>query len=150
MQIWIDADACPKQIKNILFRVADRLKLSVHLVSNQRQSIPKSEFIDTVQVPGGFDIADEYIIDHSESNDLVITADIPLAASIVEKGGFALNPRGTLYDKDNIQEILTMRNIKDELRSAGMEIKGPAQFKPGNTQEFANHLDKFLSNVKYK
>ncbi|HEM49242.1 MAG TPA: YaiI/YqxD family protein [Caldithrix sp.] len=148
MKIWVDADACPKPIKNILFRVADRLKIFISFISNQRITIPKSQFINTVQVSGGFDIADEYIIEHLKPLDLVITADIPLAATIVEKNGFALNPRGTLYDRDNIPEILTMRNLKDELRSAGMEIRGPSQFRPGDTEAFANQLDTFLNRIK--
>ena len=145
MQIWVDADACPKPIRKILFRAAERLKISVLLISNQRLSIPKLKFISTVQVPGGFDIADEYIVERIKPFDLVITADIPLAAKVVDKEAFALNPRGMLYNKDNIQEILTMRNLKDELRSAGMEISGPSQFKAGNTEAFANQLDKFMS-----
>ena len=110
--------------------------------------MPKSEFIETIQVAGGFDIADEYIVERIKPLDLVITADIPLASAIVEKGGFALNPRGTLYDNDNISEILTIRNLKDELRSTGMEINGPSQFKPGDTEAFANQLDKFLNRIK--
>ena len=148
MQIWVDADACPKPIKNVLFRAGDRLNIPIFFISNQRLKVPKSKFIEVVQVPGGFDIADEYIVERVKPLDLVITADIPLAAAFVEKGGFALNPRGTLYNKDNISEILTMRNIKDELRSAGMEISGPSQFKPADTETFANQLDKFLNRMK--
>ena len=145
MHILVDADACPKSIRKILFRAAERLEISVLFISNQRLSVPKSEFIGTVQVPGGFDIADEYIIERIKPFDLVITADIPLAAKVVNKDAFALNPRGMLYNKDNIQEILTMRNLNDELRSAGMDISGPSQFKAGDTEVFANQLDKFLS-----
>ena len=148
MKIWVDADACPKPIKNILYRAADRLNISISFISNQRLTVPKSEFIETIQVAGGFDIADEYIVERIKPLDLVITADIPLASAIVEKGGFALNPRGTLYDNDNISEILTIRNLKDELRSTGMEINGPSQFKPGDTEAFANQLDRFLNRIK--
>jgi uncharacterized protein YaiI (UPF0178 family) len=148
MKIWVDADACPKPIRQILFRVADRLSIHVFFISNQRISIPKSDFISTVQVSGGFDIADEYIVERVNINDLVITADIPLAAKVIEKDAFALNPRGTYYEKDNIQEILTIRNMKDELRSAGLEISGPSQFKPADTETFANQLDSFLFKMK--
>lgn len=148
MQIWVDADACPKPIRQILFRAADRLNIHVFFISNQRLSIPKSYFINTVQVSGGFDIADEYIVERVDINDLVITADIPLAAKVIEKDAFALNPRGTYYDKDNIQEILTIRNMKDELRSAGLDIKGPSQFKAGDIETFANQLDMFLNKWK--
>ncbi|MEJ2544172.1 MAG: YaiI/YqxD family protein [Calditrichaceae bacterium] len=148
MKIWVDADACPKPIKSILFRVADRLRISVLFISNQRIKVPKSNYIDTVQVAGGFDIADEYIIERIEPLDLVITADIPLASAIVGKNGFAINPRGTLYNKDNISEILAMRNLKDELRSTGLDIGGPSQFKSGDTEAFANQLDKFFNRIK--
>jgi len=147
MKIWVDADACPRPIKNILFRAADRLNIFTSFISNQRLNVPKSEFIKVTQVSGGFDIADEYILERIETSDLVITADIPLASAIVEKGGFALNPRGTLYDKDNISEILTIRNLKDELRSTGMEINGPSEFKPGDIEAFANQFDKFLNRI---
>lgn len=147
MHIWVDADACPKTIRKILFRAAERLKIPVSFISNQRLTIPKSDFIETIQVPGGFDIADEYIIKNADRFDIVITADIPLAVSVIDKGALALNPRGTLYDQDNINEILTVRNLKIELKSAGLDIGGPSQFKPEDIQAFANQLDRLLSNL---
>ncbi len=146
MKIWVDADACPKVIKEILFRAADRLKIMVVLVSNQYLQTPKSLYIDTIQVPGGFDVADEYIVSHLISDDLVVTADIPLASAVVEKGGFALNPRGEFYNKDNIQQVLTMRNLMDELRGSGVETGGPDSFNQSDRQNFANRLDQFLSS----
>ena len=146
MKIWVDADACPKVIKEILYRAANRMKIMVILVSNQYLQTPKSLYIDTIQVPGGFDVADEYIISHLNSADLVVTADIPLASAVVENDGFALNPRGDFYDKDNIQQILTMRNFMDELRGSGIETRGPDSFKQSDRQNFANRLDQFLSS----
>ena len=144
MQIWVDADACPKVIKEILFRAAQRVGVMTILVSNQYLRIPKSEFIKTIQVPGGFDVADQHIIDHAQAGDLVITADIPLAAKVVEKQAIAINPRGNLYTKENMGEILIMRNTMDELRNAGVETGGPAMFKHADREAFANQLDKFL------
>jgi len=144
MKIWVDADACPKVIKEILFRAADRKKVMVTLVSNQYLQVPKSKYINSIQVPGGPDIADDYIAAQIEKGDLVITADIPFAAIIVKKGGSALNPRGQFYDKENIQQILTMRNLMDELRSTGIETGGPDSFKQSDRQNFANRLDQFL------
>lgn len=145
MQIWVDADACPGVIKEILFRVADRLEISVTLVANKLLRTPPSRFIRSVQVPAGFDVADKEIVLLLQVGDLVITADIPLAADVLEKGGYALNPRGEFYTKDNIQQHLTMRTFMDELRGSGVETGGPAPFGNGDRQLFANQLDRHLT-----
>ena len=126
MQIWIDADACPVVIKEILYRVADRLELPVTLVANQGLRVPPSRFIRTVQVPSGADVADQEIVRLLNPGDLVITGDIPLAADVLTKGGYALNPRGEFYTKDNIAQQLTMRAFMEELRSGGVDTGGPA------------------------
>ncbi len=144
MQIWVDADACPNVIKEILFRVAERLQVLVTLVANQPLRIPPSRFIRTVQVSHGFDVADDEIAGQVEFGDLVITADIPLAAAVIQRGGHALDPRGEFYTKDNIQERLSMRAFMDELRSSGIETGGPSPFSHGDRQAFANQLDGFL------
>lgn len=145
MKIWVDADACPVVIKEIIFRVAERLQLSTTLVANQMLRTPPSKFIRAIQVPSGFDVADNYIVDQLEAGDLVITADIPLASGVIEKGGHALNPRGEMYTTANIQERLTMRNFMEELRGAGVETGGPAAFNQADRQAFANQLDRFLA-----
>jgi uncharacterized protein YaiI (UPF0178 family) len=147
MQIWIDADACPRVIKDILFRAAERVQVTVMLVANQWLKAPPSRYIRKVQVPSGFDEADKYIAEQVEAGDLVITADIPLASAVIEKGGFALNPRGELYTRDNIQQRLTMRNFMDELRGSGVDTGGPASFNHSDRQAFANELDRFLTRV---
>ncbi|MCD4692259.1 MAG: YaiI/YqxD family protein [Calditrichales bacterium] len=144
MQIWVDADACPKVIKNILFRAAERVQVCLTLVANQPLRIPQSDHIKSIQVPGGFDIADEHIIQKVQKGDLVITADIPLANEIVEKGGYALNPRGEFYTKDNIRERLAIRDLMDELRSSGVDTGGPASINQNDRQTFANQLEQFL------
>ncbi len=145
MQIWVDADACPKVIKEILFRAAERLKISVTLLANSPLRIPPSRYIKTIQVPDGFDEADNQIVQKLQPGDLVITADIPLAALVIKKGGYALNPRGEFYTEDNVQEYLTMRNFMQELRSAGEISGGPAAFSHKDRQAFANQLDRFLT-----
>jgi len=145
MQILVDADACPKVIKEILFRVADRQRIQVTLVANKLLHCPPSQFIRALQVPAGFDVADNKIVQMVELGDLVITADIPLAAEVIEKGGHVLNPRGELYTIDTIQECLTMRNFMENLRSSGVETGGPPSFSQGDRQAFANQLDKFLA-----
>jgi uncharacterized protein YaiI (UPF0178 family) len=145
MQIWVDADACPGVIKEILFRVADRLEIRVTLVANKLLRIPPSRFIKAVQVPAGFDVADKEIVLLTQAGDLVITADIPLAAEVLQKGGHALNPRGEFYTKDNIQQHLTMRNFMDELRASGVDTGGPAPFSNSDRQMFANQLDRHLT-----
>ena len=145
MQIWIDADACPVVVKEILYRVADRLELPVTLVANQGLRVPPSRFIRTVQVPSGADVADQEIVRLLNPGDLVITGDIPLAGDVLAKGGYALNPRGEFYTKDNIAQQLTMRALMEELRSGGVDTRGPAAFSQSDRQQLANSLDRHLS-----
>ena len=145
MHIWVDADACPGVIKDILYRAAERLKLPLTLVANQYLRTPPSAFINTIQVPKGFDVADNYIAEQVQANDLVITADIPLAAAVIDKAGLALNPRGEFYSRENIREALDMRNFMDTLRSSGVETGGPPPFSQADRQAFASQLDKFLA-----
>lgn len=145
MQIWVDADACPGAIKDILFRAAERERVQVTLVANQALRIPPSPFLRLVQVPSGFDVADKRIVELLAPEDLVITADIPLAAAAIDKSAHALNPRGELYTKDNIRERLSMRNFMDELRGSGVTTGGPAALSQRDRQAFANSLDSFLA-----
>ena len=145
MQIWVDADACPGVIKEIIFRAAERLKISTTLVANQMLRTPPSRYIRAIQVASGFDVADTHIIEQVQVGDLVITADIPLASAIIERRAHALNPRGEFYTTANIQERLTMRNFMDELRSAGVDTGGPPAFSQADRQAFANQLDRFLA-----
>ena len=147
MQIWVDADACPAVIKDILYRAAERVKCPLMLVANKPLRTPPSPYIKSMQVPGGFDVADNRIVELTEPGDLVITADIPLAAAVIEKGGHALNPRGELYTKDNIRERLTMRNFMGELRNTGVNTGGPPALNHGDRQAFANQLDRFLARL---
>ncbi|HKQ84880.1 MAG TPA: YaiI/YqxD family protein [Steroidobacteraceae bacterium] len=144
MNIWVDADACPAAIKEILFRAADRARIHMTLVANQPLRIPSSPFIRFMQVPAGFDVADKRIVEMLEPGDLVITADIPLAAATIDKGAQALNPRGELYTTDNIRERLSMRNFMDELRGSGVATGGPAAFNSRDREAFANSLDGLL------
>ena len=148
MQIWVDADACPNVIKDVLFRVADRLEVQVTLVANKLLRTPPSRFIKAIQVPAGFDVADNEIVRLVEAGDVVITADIPLAADVLEKGGHPLNPRGEFYTKDNIEQFLTMRTFMDELRSSGVDTGGPAAFSQSDIRSFANQLDRFLARLR--
>lgn len=145
MQIWVDADACPKVIKEVIFRAAERTQTIATLVANQLLRLPSSRFVRALQVPGGFDVADAYIVDKLEAGDLVITADIPLAALVIEKGGHALNPRGELYTTGTIQQHLSMRNFMDELRGSGINTGGPPAISQNDRQAFANQLDRFLA-----
>lgn len=145
MQIWVDADACPNVIKEILFRAAERLQIPLILVANKILQIPPSRYIRTMRVGAGFDVADNKIVREMESGDLVITADIPLAAEVIGLGGHALNPRGEFYSKENIEERLTMRNFMDELRETGVNTGGPATLSRKDRQAFANGLDRFLA-----
>jgi uncharacterized protein YaiI (UPF0178 family) len=145
MQIWVDADACPVVIKEILFRAAIRAQITTTLVANQFLRTPPSGFIRTLQVASGFDVADNRIITEMSAGDLVVTADIPLAAQVVEKGGIALNPRGELYTVANIKERLAMRNLMEELRSNGVDINGPSSLNQSDRQAFAAALDKLIS-----
>ncbi|MEM7647603.1 MAG: YaiI/YqxD family protein [Cyanobacteria bacterium P01_A01_bin.70] len=144
MQIWVDADACPKVIKEIIFRAARRVAVKTTLVANQALTIPASPYIESVQVKAGLDVADGYIVQHLEAKDLVVTADIPLAAEAIAKGAYALNPRGEFYDEVNIRQRLSMRNFLDELRSSGVETGGPPPFNQRDREAFANQLDRFL------
>ncbi len=150
MRIWVDADACPRPVKEIIFRAAQRRQIATTLVANLPLKTPRSPYINSILVPGGFDIADEKIELLSAKGDLIITADIPLAAKVVAKGALALNPRGNLYTKENINEALTMRNLKDELRGSGIETGGPSAFSGKDREAFANQLDRILSNIKGK
>ncbi|UCV04869.1 YaiI/YqxD family protein [Dechloromonas denitrificans] len=145
MQIWVDADACPGVIKEIIFRAAERLKIPTILVANQMLRTPPSRYIRAIQVPSGFDVADRHIVDQLAPGDLVVTADIPLASGVIARGAHALNPRGELYTTANIQERLTMRNFMEELRSAGIETGGPAALGQADRQAFGNALDRFLA-----
>ena len=145
IHVWVDADACPIVIKEILFRVAIRTKIPVTLVANQAMRIPPSPYIKQVQVASGFDVADNEIVRRLNAGDLVITGDIPLAAEVLEKGAHALNPRGELYSVDNIKARLTMRDFMDTLRSSGIHSKGPSALDHRHRQAFANELDRFLA-----
>ena len=147
MQIWVDADACPRVIKDILYRAAKRAEVMTLFVANQSLNLPKSPWLKSVQVPGGFDVADDYIVAHLDSGDLVITADIPLAAEAIEKGAECINPRGEHYTKANIKQRLTMRNLMEELRSTGEVHGGPATFNQKDRQAFANVLDRLLAKA---
>jgi len=147
MNIWVDADACPGVIKEILFRVADRLQVRTTLVANQMLRTPPSPWIRALQVPDGFDVADNEIVARVEVGDLVITADIPLAASVLEKGGLVITPHGERYTADNIRERLSMRSFMDELRSGGVQTGGPPPFGMADRQAFANTLDRLLAAI---
>lgn len=150
MNIWVDADACPSVIKDILYRAADRAEILVTLVANQSLQIPRSPNIRFLRVMSGFDVADNEIVKRVEQGDLVITADIPLAAEVIEKQGIALNPRGELYTKENISARLTMRDFMATLRDSGVETGGPPAFNQKDRQSFANQLDKLLSKLVNK
>ncbi len=145
MNIWVDADACPGVIKEILFRAAVRTGVLLTLVANQPVRVPRSPYISMVQVGAGFDVADNEIVKRLTAGDLVVTADIPLAAEAVEKGAHALNPRGELYTADNIRARLNMRDFMDTLRSSGIDTGGPEPFDKRDRQAFANQLDALLA-----
>ena len=145
MHIWVDADACPKVIKEILYRAAERAQVPLTLVANQPLTTPPSRLIKKVQVAPGFDVADNHIVQHVQAGDLVITADIPLAAAVIGKNALALNPRGELYTHDNVRQRLTMRNMMEELRSTGQITGGPPPLNQRDRQEFANALDRLLA-----
>lgn len=148
MQIWVDADACPGEIKELLFRAAERLKVRLTLVANQSLRIPQSEFIDTVLVRDGANVADRRIVELAAPGDLVVTADIPLAADVVAKGADAIDPRGELYTDANIGERLALRNMLDQLRGGSHIGGGPPNFGPKDRQAFANQLDRWLTRRK--
>lgn len=148
MQIWVDADACPQVIKEILFRAAEKAQIPLTLVANRLLRTPPSRVIKAVQVAKGFDVADQTIARLLQAGDLVITADIPLAAAIIGRGGHALDPRGEFYTTDNIQERLAMRNFMEGLRGSGVETGGPPPFSLGDRHAFANQLDRFLTRQR--
>ena len=147
MHIWVDADACPAVIKDILYRAAQRSQQSLTLVANQMLRTPPSSLIRAIQVPRGFDVADNYIVEHASAGDLVITADIPLASDVLRKGALVLSPRGERYTADNIRERLSMRDMMEELRSAGVDTGGPAAFSQADRRAFANALDQLLQKA---
>ena len=145
MQIFVDADALPKAIKDILFRAVERFGIPLTLVANQHMAFDKSAFIKSITVPAGFGFADDRIVELVEQGDLVITADIPLAGRVIAKGAYAINPRGDLYSEENIGTKLAMRDLMSELRNGGLITGGPAAFSTKNRQAFANQLDCFLT-----
>ena len=146
MKIWVDADACPGVVKEILFRAADRTGVQLTLVANQPLNTPSSPNIKSLQVPRGFDVADDEIVRRLSAGDLVITSDIPLAAEVIEKGGHALSPRGEMHTTENIGARLNMRDFLDTMRSSGVDMSGgPAAFSQKDKQAFANQLDRFLA-----
>ena len=145
MQIWVDADACPKAIKDILFRVAERTGIMTILVANQFLQTPPSRYIKLVLVTSGYDVADNEIVKRLRVGDLVITGDIPLAYEVIGKGGHAINPRGERYTQDTIKERLSMRDLMDTLRASGINTGGPSALTSRDIQAFANQLDKFLA-----
>ncbi len=147
MRIWVDADATPAVIKEILFRAADRKQIPTTLVANKLLKVPPSPWIRALQVPRGFDVADNEIAGRVEAGDLVITADIPLAALVIEKGGHALNPRGEFYSPENIREVLNLRDFMAGLRDAGLASSGPPALSQADRQAFANQLDRFLAKA---
>ena len=144
IQIWVDADACPTVIKEVLFKASKRTGVTMTLVANHAMSIPRIKWITLIQVAPGFDVADNEIVKRSKPGDLVITGDIPLAAEIIEKGAHALNPRGEFYTTENIRQRLNMRDFMDTLRSSGVNTGGQASLSQNDRREFANQLDRFL------
>jgi uncharacterized protein YaiI (UPF0178 family) len=150
MKIYVDADACPKVIKEVLYKAVKRVKIEMILVADQYLRIPQSEYIRAIQVPSDIDSADEKIVELLQSGDLVITADIPLADQVVSKGGFAINPRGELYTEQNIKERLAVRDMMAEMRSSGLEFGGPPAFSLKDKEKFANQLDRFLTKAMRK
>lgn len=146
MHIWVDADACPRVIKEILFRAATRTKISLTLVANQTLHVPPSPFIRSVQVPDGFDVADNEIVKRLRAGDLVITSDLPLAAEVIDKGGHVLSHRGEWFSAANIRPLLNMRDFMDNLRASGVQTGGPPPMSHSERQAFAAHLDRFLAS----
>ncbi len=147
--IWIDADACPKLVKETIFKASGRLNHPVTLVANSGQSVPQTSLVQMIIVGRGDDVADQYIIDHVSMNDLVVTADIPLAAKIIEKKALVINPRGEIYTEDNIGEILSMRNFMKDLRDSGSVTGGPQTYGPKDIQSFSNSLNQLLTKYKF-
>ena len=149
-QIWVDADACPAAIKEIIYRCSKRLEINTTLVANQSMRVPKSARIKLITVPHGADVADKKIVEEMRAGDLVVTGDIPLAAAVVEKGGIAIGTRGELYDENNVQSRLASRNLMEQFRSAGMETSGPKPMSASDVQDFANQLDRLLTKMLRK
>jgi uncharacterized protein YaiI (UPF0178 family) len=145
MTIWVDADAMPREVRDILIRAAQRRKVDVVMVANRPIHNAGSQRVSSIQVAQGADVADDYIAEHCTSDDLVVTADIPLAARVVEKGGLVLQPRGRVLDKENVEEVLSIRDFKEELRSGGVITGGPPPFDAGAKQRFANALDRWIT-----
>lgn len=145
MKIWVDADATPKPVKEILYRAAQRAQILTTLVANQALSVPNSPHLKTVQVASGFDVADNFIVQQCSEGDIVITADIPLAAEVVDKGALAINPRGEKYTRENIKQRLAMRDFMEEMRSSGQVTDGPKAYNQQDRQAFANTLDRLLA-----
>ncbi|UJF21028.1 YaiI/YqxD family protein [Shewanella sp. OMA3-2] len=143
-KIWVDADACPNPVKEMLFRAAERKSVNIVLVANQMIKIPISPFIKMIRVSSGFDEADNYIVEQLNQGDLVITADIPLASDAIEKGALAINPRGNVYTPENIKQTVTMRDFMEEMRSSGVHTQGPNTFSQTDKHAFAQSLDKWL------
>lgn len=148
MNIWVDADACPAVIKEIIFRAAERTETTTTLVANHAMRVPPSKHIHFVRVSSGFDVADNEIVKRAQPNDLVITADIPLASEVIDNGGIALNPRGELYTESNIRARLNIRDFMDTLRSSGVQTGGVPPISQSDRQDFANNLDKLLAKKK--
>ncbi len=148
MKIWVDADACPVVIKEILFKAADRTKIAITLVANHHVRTPPSPYISFMQVSSGFDVADDEIVKRIEANDLVITSDIPLADEVIDKSGIALSPRGELYTKENIKSRLNIRDFMDTMRASGVHTGGPPALNQTDRQNFANHLDCIITQFK--
>jgi uncharacterized protein YaiI (UPF0178 family) len=148
MKIWVDADACPNLIKTVLFRAAQKRQISLLLVANQFLATPPSKFIQMIRVSGGFDVADDYIVQHLQAGDLVISGDIPLVAKVIAQQAHAINPRGHVYTKENIGEVLAMRNFMEEMRNTGQVSGGSAAMSAKDVQLFANALDRFISSVR--
>jgi len=146
MTIWVDADACPNPIKTVLFRAAQKRQLPILLVANQFIATPPSKYIRAIRVSGGFDVADDYIVEHMQAGDLAITGDIPLAAKVIEQQGFVINPRGEVYSRENIGEKLALRNFMEEMRNSGQVSGGVSAMAAKDVQNFANALDRFLSS----
>lgn len=150
LKLWIDADACPMAIKEILFRVAERRKIETTLVANQSVAIPRSDFVKRVTVRDGADVADNAIVELMRSGDVVITGDIPLAARVVDNAGYAISPRGELYDDKSVHERLATRNLMEQFRSAGLETTGPKPLNQKDVQTFSNQLDRLLTRLLKK
>lgn len=144
-RIWVDADACPRAVKDILYRAAQRRELLLTLVANQPLQVPRSRFITSLQVAKGFDVADNSIVQRVVAGDLVVTADIPLAADVIAKGALALSPRGDLFTEDNIRQRLSMRDFMDCLRGSGVDTGGPSAYSPADAKRFADQLDRLLA-----